>query len=289
MAAGLAVAGHIFVDQLAVAHRAEAGEVAAVHDGHGKRAQAVQRLDIDRDVGMIGIIDQRSVIDDVARQEGAGLLLEQADAAGRMARRVDDLEGAVAQVDDIALFEDALHVGRLHMVHRLVPAFRLGDEHVVGGIMREDQVVLRVSEDLGFGGMHRAVAEFVVAADVVEMGVARDTGDFAPGGERHVRAKAKEAEAGIEQQVAVAASHVPDVAAEEGLDPRFVDQRHAIGEAKGLVPLGCTYAEVHGLSPSARSRGGHRWRASCAHPAVPGSRREAAPANRRHWRVPSPA
>ena len=43
-------------------------------------------------VGMIGVIDQRTVIDDVAGQEDAGRALEQADAAGRMAGRVDDFE-----------------------------------------------------------------------------------------------------------------------------------------------------------------------------------------------------
>ena len=160
---------------------------------------------------------------------------------------MDHLEGAVAEVDDVPLLEDAFRVSGLHMVFRLVPALRLADEHLVGGVMRKDQVVLRIGEDRRFRRMHGAVAELMVAADVVEMGVARDTGNVTFGDQRHVPAQAEMAEAGIEQQVAVAASHMPDVAAEEGLDPRLVDQSHAIGEAQRFIPFGRADAEVHGV------------------------------------------
>ena len=44
------------------------------------------------------------------------------------------------------------------------------------------------------------------------------------------------AEPAVEQQVAVAAAHMPDVAAEERLDPRLVDQRDVVRHADGLVP-----------------------------------------------------
>ena len=74
MAARLAFAGEIVVDELAVACRTEAREMTAVHDGDGKRAHAVQRLDIVVDPAVIDVVDQRTVIDDVARQEDACLL-----------------------------------------------------------------------------------------------------------------------------------------------------------------------------------------------------------------------
>ena len=45
------------------------------------------------------------------------------------------------------------------------------------------------------------------------------------------------AEARIEEQVAVAAADMPDVAAEEGLDPGLVDQRDTIGHADGFIPV----------------------------------------------------
>ena len=44
------------------------------------------------------------------------------------------------------------------------------------------------------------------------------------------------AEPAVEQKVAVAPADMPDVAAKERLYPRFVDQRHAVAEADGLVP-----------------------------------------------------
>ena len=112
-----------------------------------------------------------------------------------MARRVHHLEGAIAKVDHVALFEDAFRVSGLHVIAGLVPALRLADEHLVGRIMREDQVVARVGEDRRFRRMDRAMAELVVAADVIEMGVARDTGNVTLGDQRHVPAQAEMAEA----------------------------------------------------------------------------------------------
>ena len=108
--------------------------------------------------------------------------------------------------------------------------------------------------------MHAQCAEFMVAADVVEMGVARNAGERALGDQRHMGAQAEMAEARIEQQVAVAPAHMPHVAAVEGLDPRFVDQRHAIGEADRLVPLGRTDAAV----PSLQSFSTITWAGSMA-------------------------
>ena len=61
------------------------------------------------------------------------------------------------------------------------------------------------------------------------------------GDQRHVAAQAEMAEAGVEEQVAVAPAHVPDVAAEERLDPGLMDQRHAVGHADRLVPLAAAY------------------------------------------------
>ncbi len=52
----------------------------------------------------------------------------------------------------------------------------------------------------------------------------------------HVLAQAEMAKARIEQKIAVASPDMPHVAAEEGLDPGFVDQRHIIGHADGFIP-----------------------------------------------------
>ena len=59
------------VDQLAKPGRSEAREMAAMHDGDGKVAQPLHRRGIVRAIRMIGIVDQRSIIDDVAGQQDA--------------------------------------------------------------------------------------------------------------------------------------------------------------------------------------------------------------------------
>src|SRR4051794_32374130 len=105
MTAGLAVALDILIDQLPITRAPEAREVPAVDDRDRQSPQPLQRFHIDGDVRVVGIIDERPVIDDITRDEDAGPGLEQPDAAGRVTRRMDDLEGAVAEVEDVALVQ----------------------------------------------------------------------------------------------------------------------------------------------------------------------------------------
>lgn len=97
MAAGLPATCQIFANDLAEAHRAKTRKMPAMNDGYRQLAQALEGLDIGRDVGVIGIVDQRPVINNVARQEEPGSLLEKTDSAGGMAGRVDNFEGAISQ------------------------------------------------------------------------------------------------------------------------------------------------------------------------------------------------
>jgi hypothetical protein len=62
MTAGLPFLREVIVDELAVAHLAEAGEVAAMHDRDIEIAHAQQRCDVIIDKRMIGIVDQRAVL-----------------------------------------------------------------------------------------------------------------------------------------------------------------------------------------------------------------------------------
>ena len=66
MTAGAALAREIFVDELAVARRPEARKMPAMHDGDRKGAYALHRLDIVAYPAVVDVVDQRSVIDDVA-------------------------------------------------------------------------------------------------------------------------------------------------------------------------------------------------------------------------------
>src|SRR5690606_38542266 len=144
--------------------------------------------------------------------------------ARRMARRVDHLEGAVAEIDHVAGFQDASGGRCLDAVARRVPALRRDDEHLVGGVaVGERPVVARIGEDRRLRPVHAAVRKFVVAAYVVEMRVAGDAGELSLADQRYVSPQAEMAEPAVEEQVAVAPAHMPDVAAEEGLYPRLVD------------------------------------------------------------------
>src|SRR5688500_5570937 len=64
---------------------AKAGTVAGMHDFDRESEQPLHGAHIGRDVGAVDLVQQRSVIDCVAGEQGAGLRLPQPDAAGRMA------------------------------------------------------------------------------------------------------------------------------------------------------------------------------------------------------------
>ncbi len=99
--------------------------------------------------------------------------------------------------------------------------------------------IARIGEDFCFGRMHAAVRKFVMAADMVEMRVAGHANELSLRHQRDVAPQAEMAEAGVEQKIAIAAAHMPDVAAEERLDPWLVDQRHAIAHTDGFIPVRC--------------------------------------------------
>ena len=52
-------------------------------------------------------LDEGAVIDQVAAEQGASGLLVERDGAGRVTRNMQDLEGTVAGVDNVALVERA--------------------------------------------------------------------------------------------------------------------------------------------------------------------------------------
>src|SRR5262245_35911814 len=122
MAAGLAPAGAVLVDDLAEAGRAEAREMAAMNHAYAQGAEPLHGREIVVAVRVIGVVDQRTVIDSVAREEDAGRALEQADAAGGMAGRVDDLESAIAEIHDVAVVELAARWRGRNAVGRGIPS-----------------------------------------------------------------------------------------------------------------------------------------------------------------------
>ena len=75
-----------------------------MNDGDGQAAQRLKRRDIGVRVRVIGIVDQRAVINDIAGEDATRRLLEQADSSRRVSGRVD-LETEIAENDHVAIGE----------------------------------------------------------------------------------------------------------------------------------------------------------------------------------------
>ncbi|MPL83908.1 hypothetical protein SDC9_29867 [bioreactor metagenome] len=228
----------------------------AMHHPHRQPGKALHRAQVILGVRVIGLFDQRAVIDDVARDQHAARRFPQRDAARGMARRVDHLELPVAQIDDVAIGQDPRRRRRLHRVGGgLIGLGRQRVEDLVRHIARRHRVLARrLGEDLGLGGMAQPAGEFVGAADVVEMGVACDGIERPLGHQRHPFTQRHHAHAAVDQHVAVAPAHVPDVAAIELLDEGLVDLGDVVAGAADAVPVGGGNAS-HAASVSGRTIG----------------------------------
>lgn len=85
--------------------------------------------------------------------------------------------------------------------------------------------------------MDPTLGEFVMAGDVIEMRVAGHRHQRLLGDQGNVAAQADHAPAGIDQQIALPATQVPDVAAVEFLDVGLVDPGHAIRQGADAKPV----------------------------------------------------
>jgi len=74
-------------------------------DGQG--TQALHAADIVLDVRVIGVVDQRAVVDRVAGEQNSGDGLPQGNAAWGVAGQVKHLEVPVAEIKDVAVREEA--------------------------------------------------------------------------------------------------------------------------------------------------------------------------------------
>src|SRR5215208_4781804 len=111
----------IFLDDLAKPREAEAWKMPAMHNADIERAQVLQRCGVVFGVRMIGVVDERSIVNDVSRQEHSACGFEQAYSAGRMARRMNDLENTISQVNQLAVLEQPLRRCRPHPIFLGVP------------------------------------------------------------------------------------------------------------------------------------------------------------------------
>jgi hypothetical protein len=246
MAAGLSFAGEIVIDQLLETGWAEAGEMASVDDCWVQHLQGVKGLEISWDVGVIGIVDEGAVVDDIARQKDTGGFFVEADATGGMAGCVDDVESSIAKVDNVAVFQGAIDLGGFDLISVRVPAFWLRIKHFVGGVaVSADQFITWVLENLGFSVVNAAAGKLMVAADVIKVCVAGNGDDWAFGHQGHMLAEGEMTEAAVEEEIMISATDMPHVAAEKGFDPGFMDQGNIVAEADGFVPFSGADAMLH--------------------------------------------
>src|SRR3990167_5447462 len=90
-------------------------------DIHVEFAKAAYRPAIARDVGIGQFVEERPVIDRIARKKRLRRLLEKAKRPRRMARQVENRKMPVSKIDDVAFLEtprrmsggDAVVVGRV--------------------------------------------------------------------------------------------------------------------------------------------------------------------------------
>ncbi len=219
---------------------AEARLVAAVDHSDGQVTQAAHGGDIGLDVAALQFVEQRPVVDRVAGEQHATPRLPEPDAAGGVAREVEHLERAIAEVDDVAVGEQrgrrrsgplergARHAARGHRIDEEVG-------HVVAGI--EIRLTDRGSEQGGIEGDHagraqfvglgrvdRPAVELVEPTDVIAVGVGRDRQQFVAHVVLDQVPQRTDPERRVDHEVELATAYVPHVASQERMDVGFGDQ-----------------------------------------------------------------
>ena len=167
-----------------------------------------------------------------------------------MSREVQHREDAVPEVDDVGVFKELCRFGRARPKRRgveatigicgdQVPARRCITEQAAEAaweIIDSNACERWVAEEFSFSGMRQARLELMQTTDVIEVGVRRDGQRLAGRDFGENRAQRREAESGIDQQIAVAAAYVPDVAADEGIDIRLDDLRDRVVDRADCKP-----------------------------------------------------
>ena len=173
-----------------------------------------------------------------------------------MPRQVQNLEGSVAEIDDISLLDDAGYRGWANSeASHVVVRGREGGQHRpcdliafdwrceqggdVGWIeFRPGERVLAdwVAQPFGLARMHEAILELMMISDVVDVHMG------CHGCHRSVEnvlcelAETCNAQARINHKVAIAPAHMPDVAPQERHDMRFEDEGDVVIQPAKFKP-----------------------------------------------------
>ena len=235
----------------------------AVHDPNGHLAQPLHAPDVVGDVRLGELVQQdAALVDAVAGEQRPRRLLPQADLARRVTGEVQDREPSVAEIDLVALVDDARRRhGRDGVGAELEPLVRQrGEQRRRWVVAREllGRVVLdpergepvRVRDRLCVVAVHHDLLELVQPAGVVEVPVRRhgDHGAFEQVGE--LPAQRPDPEPRVHQDVPVAPPDEEQVRLQERVDVRLADPQDAVVDGLVLEPsLGHTHArDASGLT-----------------------------------------
>ena len=169
--------------------------MARVYDGYGEVTNALDTANV---VVLVRVIQHEltdavlAVVYDVAGEEGPSFGFLQSHRTGRVTRNVHDFEGATSQINDIPVAQHLSRRGRLDLVRAGVEPLRpAGLEHLIVDVpILDNGGCLRwMGQDVGFVGMHGAMLEFMVDADVIAVSVGAECEQRLAGQKRNVLAK----------------------------------------------------------------------------------------------------
>lgn len=252
--------GQIRVDDLNHALSAEARVMPRVHYVDRQLAETLHRLHVRFDVRAAHIVQKRAVVDGVTRKECTCLCFPQADAAWGVSWKMENLKRSVSQVDDIAFFDD-FGDGRIFegVAVDVVAFVRECSDHLIAEAVtyliadcaevltqfccesctRQCAPPLGAAQIFRFQLVNQSTVEFVMAADVIEVGVCRDCRDFLVKQVASSVAQARDSHAGVNHQVAVTTTDMPAVALDDPGNVRFPEQSDVVVDFFVLKPPVC--------------------------------------------------
>src|SRR5262245_14934073 len=113
---------------------------------------------------------------------------------------MDDLKGAIAEINHVTAFQQTASGSSPNTIPFRVPSVWHTVKHCVGRIsVSQRPFVPRIGQDRRFSLVHATLREFVMAPDMIEMGVARNADKRTLRDKRNVVTKTEMAKARIKQ------------------------------------------------------------------------------------------
>ena len=185
--------------------------------------------------------EHATVVERIRGEEEARGGVVDREQARRMAGHVQDRQAAAAKVDHRAVRDQR---GRRRGPDRVVghrEAGRRGPEKGrLGQPTPPHRALWRgIGHQVRLEGVGAPVGQLPGAADVVVMTVREQADHGAWGEPLDQRAQRCDADARVDEEVALATGHEPNIGRMQRAEPRLADAGHAIGQGFGREPAGC--------------------------------------------------